>query len=352
VKEDLSSGRRGSWVGLRSDRADLRRRLTAMAGHAHQHITPKGYLAAWAMDGRVSCHFVDSGETKSVSVRDAAVRKHFYSVKRPDGTHDVEFERRLGEFEGKAVPLLRTIETSWPLRGQERAIVAEYIALQVVRGPVWRARAHEIGRVTLEEHKARRPHFTVDMWSQVQEANLGQQGILDSMTGQLDKVGTLVGSMHWMLFTFKKPRLVTSDHPVSMIDINAFRTKVDAAVLPATGLLSAIEIRFPVSPTQALVLSWLDGPDTIRSRQWTGLQENFNYATCGQAEKQWFSRPGEVVRHPDTIYPLLTQSANPGYSLESVRTSPRRQETLKIINLKIEENHSPGELVIIESMPG
>lgn len=131
--------------------------------------------------------------------------------------------------------------------------------------------------------------------------------------------------MHWTLFSLKTPRLATCDHPVSMIDINVFDTNVDPVAFPRAGMLSAVEIRFPVSPTQGLVLSWLEGDDMIRSRSWAGLQENLNYATCRQAERQWFSRPGERVRYGEKVYPLLTQLTNPTYSLDFVTASPRRQ---------------------------
>jgi hypothetical protein len=49
-----------------------------MAERARQHIAPKSYLAAWAVDGTVSGHFVDDGRTTALSIRDAAVRKHIY----------------------------------------------------------------------------------------------------------------------------------------------------------------------------------------------------------------------------------------------------------------------------------
>jgi hypothetical protein len=62
-----------------------------MAELARQHIAPKSYLAAWAVDGLVSCHFVDSGQTKAWSIRDTAVRKHIYSVKLPNGTHSAGY---------------------------------------------------------------------------------------------------------------------------------------------------------------------------------------------------------------------------------------------------------------------
>lgn len=84
---------------------------------------------------------------------------------------------------------MRSIEGDWPLQGQSRAIVSEFIALQIVRGPVWRERMREIGLATLEEHKAAKPHFTPEQWSQVEDANLSQHGVLDFMVSQLDKLG-------------------------------------------------------------------------------------------------------------------------------------------------------------------
>ncbi len=181
---------------------------------------------------------------------------------------------------------------------------------------------------------------------------LGQEGMLDFMTSQLDKLGTIIGSMHWTLLSFKKPRIVTCDHPVSSLDINVFRSKIDAAVIPPTGMLSAIELRFPIRPTQALVMSWLDGPDTIRSRAWAGLQENLNFATRAVAEKQWFSKPGVAVpRVEGAVHAPLTQVMTRGYTLEAVQASLRRQKVLEIVNAKIENDQSPGKIAIIESVP-
>jgi Protein of unknown function (DUF4238) len=262
-----------------------------VAKQARQHIAPRSYLEAWAVEGIIDAHIVSTGETKPISTRDAAVRKHFYSVTTLDGTRDVGLEQRLGTFESRAVRVLRALEEQWPLCGETRALVSEFIALQVVRGPLWRSRVREIGQRVPEEHKGKKPHLTSEQWSQIEQANMGEPGILEFMISQLDKVGTLVGSMHWTLVTFKRPLLVTCDHPVSMIDLDVFRGTVDPEPIPRTGLLSALEIRFPVSPTRGLVLSWLDEPDLIRSRAWAGDQENFNYATRAQAEQQWFSRP-------------------------------------------------------------
>src|SRR4051812_10346122 len=101
-----------------------------MAERARQHIAPKSYLAAWAVNGMVSGHFVDDGHITSLSIRDAAVRKHIYSVKLPNGTHDVDLERQISQLESQAVPLLRAMEHTWPLPIQDRAIVTEFIALQ------------------------------------------------------------------------------------------------------------------------------------------------------------------------------------------------------------------------------
>lgn len=131
---------------------------------ARQHITPKSYLAALAENGVVSAHFVDDGRVTTVSIRDAAVRKHIYSFKLPDGTHNVDLERRIGALESAAVPLLRTLERDWPLTIEQRAVVAEFIALQIVRGPVWRRWADERGRAVVAEKRGAQHDFAPEKW--------------------------------------------------------------------------------------------------------------------------------------------------------------------------------------------
>ena len=49
-----------------------------------------------------------------------------------------DVEAILQRTEDKAAPILRDIETRWPLRREDRAELAQFVAIHAVRGPAWR----------------------------------------------------------------------------------------------------------------------------------------------------------------------------------------------------------------------
>ncbi|MBA3371064.1 MAG: DUF4238 domain-containing protein, partial [Thermoleophilaceae bacterium] len=79
--------------------------------------------------------FTRSIAEKVISTRDAAVRKRFYRRTRPDGTPIDDVEHSLGLIEDRAAPILREIEQRWPLSFEDKHILGEFFALQVLRSP-------------------------------------------------------------------------------------------------------------------------------------------------------------------------------------------------------------------------
>lgn len=61
----------------------------------------------------------------------------------------------------------------------------------------------------------------------------------------------------------------------------------------AAGLINLLEVRAPVSPTAAILLTWLDQADDVDEPVQGGRREarNINAFTIAQAEKQWFQQP-------------------------------------------------------------
>ena len=61
-----------------------------------------------------------------------------------------------------------------------------------------------------------------------------------------------------------------------------------------TGVLETLEIRVPVSPRQAILMTWRDDADdadcVVRGRR--DHTANLNAFTVAQAERQWFHQPG------------------------------------------------------------
>ena len=70
-------------------------------------------------------------------------------------------------------------------------------------------------------------------------------------TGQL--MTNVLVNMRWQIVRWPKPVLVSTDHPA----ICWHRPHESSP----WGVSNAIEVRMPLSPTQALIASWHDGPD-------------------------------------------------------------------------------------------
>jgi Protein of unknown function (DUF4238) len=111
----------------------------------NSHVVPRAYLKAWTDDNNVACvHPVKSPpgappgvrlKPKKKGVSGIAVREFFYARERPTGEtfHDVEWS--LGQGENATALLLKRIRELWPLSKENKAAVAELLALQVVRVP-------------------------------------------------------------------------------------------------------------------------------------------------------------------------------------------------------------------------
>lgn len=95
------------------------------------------YLRNFAdADEMIGMRLVDDPAKETiVSIRDAAVRKRFYRRTRPDGTPIDDVEWALGRIEGPAGPILRELEQRWPLSFDDKRVLGELFALQVLGAP-------------------------------------------------------------------------------------------------------------------------------------------------------------------------------------------------------------------------
>jgi len=97
-----------------------------------------------------------------------------------------------------------------------------------------------------------------------------------------------------------------------------------------------MEVRLPVSPHPALLMTWLDDADgAVPLRGARHHLKNLNAFTVAQAEKQWFHFPG--VRTHDATGRLLPISPElvAGYGGEAARHSTRRAEISKSIQPRV-----------------
>ena len=97
--------------------------------------------------------------------------------------------------------------------------------------------------------------------------------------------------MHWSLVTFRRPMLVTSDHPVVLWP--AVKPVMRPSSGARCGLLETLEVRYPLTSYACLVMTWQEGPDP--ERPVSGKQhhaKNLNAFTVAQAESSDGTRNG------------------------------------------------------------
>jgi hypothetical protein len=266
-------------------------------------------------------------------------------------------EKRLGVYEGRAMSVLRAIDDLWPLSDSHRWALAGLLAVHIYRSPSGRGRIREISTAELarrnDEYRA-----TMDLrqlesfYSTVGHERFEVQYILDT----IPKTAALIASAHWSLVTFSAPLLATGDQPITVVPL-IDEGSAPLQTLPATGLLGTEEFRFALGPSTALVCTWMDRPDgdpPIEGDLEVAAQ--LNRAVIGQADGEWFYRPG---RRPTTITATdprpfgcrpVGRTFLPGYGIEHVRSSRRRVETLRNAETMIETD-TGGRVVIAKVEP-
>ena len=167
--------------------------------------------------------------------------------------------------------------------------------------------------------------------------------------------------MHWALIEFPEPLLATSDQPVSVVPLLESGATVEVQAFPQTGFLETEEIRFPIDPHRALLMSWAVGFDTERALSASpDIAAELNRTTIAQADREWVHHP---ARRPtrlkadelgDRFCRPVANQLDRNYTTDYARNSPRRKQAGKLLNGMIDEEVT-GEVrwsrVVLEPAP-
>ncbi len=247
---------------------------------------------------------VGSQHPVAVGVKDAGVRSDFYRRERPSGEVIYDIEWSLAEAENVALPVVRALGESWPPTGDEKSKVAQFFALQYVRGPVYRS-WHEghVGQIAaqlrIEPSRFINPQSSLSPEEGIEKYIAGLQSNTYRVTRMLSlvrSVSSLFGSMHWALVAFEKGHLVTSDHPVIVWPASRVSSRPRPNELQL-GIADSLEIFVPISPRHLLLMTWRDGRDypTIIAGRGAHVSTT-NAFVVANGEKQWFHVLGESPR--------------------------------------------------------
>ena len=311
------------------------------------HIVPRTYLANWAVEGKIGVWLVpDAKRLADQPIENVGTRHRFYARQRPgtgETIHDVEWS--LGRGEDAATPLLRSFPERWPLTLDEKTQLAELFAYQVLRGPRWKAGYEDATREFLAEW-ATRPD--VDPEAEVDALLLSDSYRLTRMFATALTATAVFASMHWTLVEFERPLLATCDEPVVAWG-GADSQPPRSFDIRRSGILECIEIRLPLSPRHAVLMTWADRADDDPARV-AGTRDharNLNAFTVESADRQWFHRPGAVPPRASGLLLPLSPQVLRGYTRESAAASERRRRTSEIANRKIGRELDDREIEVV-----
>ncbi|HEY8816117.1 MAG TPA: DUF4238 domain-containing protein [Candidatus Dormibacteraeota bacterium] len=295
------------------------------------HIVPRMYQKAWEVKGRRVAVHVDGTEVCEVkSTKLVATRGPYYCRTRPKGDQTDDTEDSLSRIENKAAAPLRQLVAGQPLEAERKGIVAQLLAVQIMRGPAFFAQREEIVRPPLEAATAKdfQPQALASVGGDVdmvrQEAiaaELDPTKQFITMLAYARKIASVLGLMRWQLLHFDAPVLAYSDHPVVLWPLNApssqpFRRQ-------GLGPSGTLEIRVPIAPNAAILMNWLDLSDEVGVQMPTSVAAELNAFTISQAETEWMHQPGSEPEVGNGVFEPLSRLIDPSYGKQTVLRSTR-----------------------------
>lgn len=110
------------------------RRMAAVA--RRHHTVPRFYLGNFAEAGQVGTVMLPGEKRFNQSVKNASATTDFYALGQVNTEGSDAFEKGLSTLEREAARVIRLVlNGTWPLGADDRAVVAEFVAVQYLRGP-------------------------------------------------------------------------------------------------------------------------------------------------------------------------------------------------------------------------
>jgi hypothetical protein len=171
---------------------------------------------------------------------------------------------------------------------------------------------------------------------------MGDQMRVETLLKEIPRMASVFMSMCWSLARFDEPLLASCDQPVVCVPRLQSRQTLPIEAMPRSGFMETAEVRFPINPWQALLLTWAPQPDERDPIVGEFRHAaDINRSTRAQPERDWFYQPGS--RPPLLAPPTLDRACKRvsydlvrGYSLEIARKSRRRSKADTIMKELIE----------------
>ena len=301
----------------------------------HTHVTPRVYLRRFAADGLLIAERTGR-EPEPIGVPEVAVRKRFYTLKRSDGTSSNEVENSLGTLESKVTAAFMAVDRgALPLDPEAKAVLAEFIGVQMTRGVRYREMRSDhikqnedwlrerVRELFLEHAPPERASEADDYASSYDLSRLEtRESMVQAGIGTGIILTNALVNMCWTIVAFDKPVLLGSDQPA----VCWYAPHQAGPWAPSP----AVEIRVPLSPTQALVASWHDETDrrhVLHGEPVAAL--SMNHYTARQAADWVYWLPGTTPRRGQPVHDEPITGSPPA-------SSRRRELTTELVKRLLE----------------
>lgn len=220
------------------------------------HLITRAYLAQWASDGYLRPVHREWGSQKLRTPAAVGWRKSWWGEDDPQ--LNTTCEQMCNQLETQVPDLLRRLPYEWPAAPEMRSPIAQFIVLHIVRTEGFADWLDAACDKSLSQHTE---DFSPEQYQAISEQVRSPQERARRCFGMINKMSTIIASMHWTLMTFDEPLLITSDQPVVAVPLLEAGERAAITAVPEAGWMDTIEIRFPLSPRLALICSWHEPND-------------------------------------------------------------------------------------------
>lgn len=253
----------------------------------------------------------DGKMVRHVSPKTAAWQTDFYTVELDDGSESLEVEKFLGRIEAAAASAVRLIDAgAFPLSQEDREHLALFMSFQMTRGESSRDKLQQMYDHLTKMIMRTAPRDYVRSFMESRGAAPSEEE-LDAQIGRLrsasravrvephknEQLGIMLETapalvpyfldLHWQVFKFSNPSLLTGDHPVALS-----KRRDPQRPWEGVGVGTADEIYFPLDPRTALVMFRSPCEEKIRLSHPNWAANKINQTVAFQSYHWIFHHPG------------------------------------------------------------
>lgn len=318
------------------------------------HLVTRSYLEGWAAQGVLRPVSVRYGRQKLKAPAGVGWRQEWWG--RDDPLANRVCEESCGKLETVLPEALANIETRWPLAVEDRSVLAQFMALHVLRTEAFAAWFGPTRDASIARF---REHFpTQRAYERFRSTMQSDRERSKKLLSLINKLSSVFASMHSTLLRFDDPLLITGDQPVCPVPILTPGAVGELAPTPSGGWLETCEIRCPLTPRLALVASWYMGsPAAPVSGTWAQAV-NLNTSVVAQTVDQYFQMPERepamapaIFLQPRNLLGPISAEILPEYSMDAAATSPLRQQTQAALTALIEDQDHET-ITVVSSQDG